>query len=169
MNRTTNSYNSMRKRGVRQGFSLVELSLSLMILAVILVIFGSSVLMAERSAGVRQSPGMNGQYTQAMSICQHKMDQLRAKGFGSLTYTELSDAQYIDDTPTSSTFKFNDVDHVGDYLINPTTYLKIETWSGDSTNNTILVTISITWYNLASESKQSTVTIQGYITNVGDY
>lgn len=169
MNSIINSYRSKRKRGMRQGFSLVELSLSLVILAIVLVIFGSSVLLAERSAGVRQSPGMNGQYTQALSICQHKMDQLRAKGFGCLNYTELSDAQFIDETPTSSPYKFNDVDNVGDYLINPTTSLEIETWSGDPTGNTILVTISITWQNLASESKKSTVTIKGLITNVGDY
>jgi len=91
-----------------KGFTLVEVMISLITFAVLTVIFGATVPLAKKTAH------MNGQYAQALSLCQHKIDQLRAVGYGRINYTELSDAGIIDDSPTTSPFSFNEVDQVED-------------------------------------------------------
>jgi len=105
---------------------------------------------------------MNGEYCQAISLCQHKIDQLRAIGFGRLNYTEMRDAEVVDDSPSNSPYSFVQVDDVDDYLPNPTATVALETVS----SKTIRVTVTITWNTHSYEAKTSSVTLQALIANV---
>lgn len=139
-----------------KGFTLVEVMISLITFAVLTVIFGATVPLAKKTAH------MNGQYAQALSLCQHKIDQLRAVGYGRINYTELSDAGIIDDSPTTSPFSFNEVDQVEDYLPQPTATLNIANWGPDQ----LKVTATITWRTTTYSTKTSTASLTAIITNV---
>ncbi len=139
----------------QRGFTLVEVLLSLGVFVVLTIIFAASVPLAHRTAKI------NGQYSQAISLCQHKIDQLRAVGYGRINYTELSDAGVIDDSPTSSPFSFTNVDSVEEYLPDPVTQLSLQYSSGE-----INATATISWRSGSSTSKRSTVSLSAIITNV---
>ncbi len=139
----------------KQGFTLVEVVLSLGVFVVLTLIFATSVPVAHRTAK------MNGQFSQALSLCQHKIDQLRAVGYGRINYTELSDAGIIDDSPSSPPFSFSEVDEVEDYLPNATARLALVQGT-----NEIRATATITWRSGAQQDKTSTVRLSAIITNV---
>jgi len=126
------------------------------VFTVIIHIFAGAVALAERTSY------MNGEYCQAISLCQHKIDQLRAIGFGRLNYTEMRDAEVVDDSPSNSPYSFVQVDDVDDYLPNPTATVALETVS----SKTIRVTVTITWNTHSYEAKTSSVTLQALIANV---
>lgn len=148
----TTTENTLRSR---RGFTLVEVMLSLGLLVVLTIIFAASVPLAHRTAK------LNGQYSQAISLCQHKIDQLRAVGYGRINYTELSDAAIIDDTPSSQPFSFTEVDEVEEYLPDPITRLTLQQGSGE-----IIATATINWQSGSSSTKRSTVSLSAVITNV---
>lgn len=145
------------RRLSNKGFTLVEAVVSLLVFAVIVLIFAGSIVLAEKTAR------LNGQYAQAISLCQHKIDQLRAVGYGRLNYTELNDAGIIADYPTTSPYTFNNTsDEVENYLLNPVSTLTIEAVDA----KTMRVTATITWRNSSNNSKTSTMSLTGLITNV---
>lgn len=139
-----------------KGFTLVEVMISLITFAVLTLIFAATVPLAKKTAH------MNGQYAQAISLCQHKIDQLRAVGYGRINYTELSDAGIIDDNPTTSPFSFNEVDQVEEYLPQPNATLNVESLGADK----LRITASITWRTTTYETKTSTASLTAIITNV---
>jgi len=141
-----------------RGFTLLEVMIAMMTLAAIIVIFAGSVVMAEKNAHV------NSQYAQAISLCQHKIDQLRAVGFGRLNYTELNDAYIVDDSPTASPYQFAIVDEVNQYLPTPSTSLSIAASPSDS--DVMVVTVSVTWRNARHKTNTSTVSLSALIANV---
>jgi hypothetical protein len=128
---------------------------SLFIFALVALIFSGTI-----SASLRAGR-LNGQYAQATSLCQHKIDQMRAVGFGRLNYTELSDAGIIDDDPSSQPFSFAQVDDVASYLPQASTSIRIETVD----SSVVKVTVSISWKKVAHESKVSTMSIYALIAN----
>lgn len=140
-----------------RGFTLVEIMVVLFVLAVIVMIFAGSVVMAEKAAHV------NGQFAQALSLCQHKLDQLRAVGYGRLNYTELDDAEIVDPTPTSSPFSFVVVDEAANYLLSPTATLTIQDLTAGKTK---IVTATITWKKARHQTKTCTVSLSGIIANI---
>jgi prepilin-type N-terminal cleavage/methylation domain-containing protein len=147
----------------KRGFTLVEVVMSLVVFSLLVVIFAACVPLSQ------QSSSANGQYSQAMSLCQHKIDQCRAIGWGRLNYTELKNAGIIDTAPTTSPFTFEDVDTVTTFLPQATATLKVEDLSqtiGGTTVTYTKVTVTITWKNLTYKTKTSTATAAGYIANV---
>lgn len=142
----------------RSGFTLVEVAISLFVFACIAIIFAGSVVLAEKTSHV------NGEYAQAISLAQHKIEQLRAIGFGRLNYTEMDDpGNIIDPTPTSSPYSFEQVDEVSKYLPSSTAQLSI---SYDS-ESIARVTVTITWKpNNENRSKPASVKLVALITNV---
>jgi type II secretory pathway pseudopilin PulG len=104
--------NLIRRRCSR-GYSLVEVLISILIISYIGIVFTASFPVAKRGSRVV------GNYAQAISIAQHKIDQLRAIGYGRLNYTELRSASAIDVSPTSSPYKFTTVDNLSQYFPNP--------------------------------------------------
>ncbi len=139
-----------------KGFTLVEVMISLITFAVLTLIFAATVPLAKKTAH------MNGQYAQAISLCQHKIDQLRAVGYGRITYTELSDAGIIDDSPTTPPFSFNEVDQVEEYLPQPNATLNVESIGP----NQLRIIASITWKTTTHNTKTSTASLTAIITNV---
>lgn len=130
--------------------------ISLGVFSLLIVIFATSVPLAKKSSQV------NGQYAQAISLCQHKIDQMRAVGYGRITYTELSDAGIVDDSPSTLPFSFVGVDDVESYLPQPTATVNVQYNGTDK----VTVTATITWKNTTYESKTSTVSLSAIITNV---
>jgi len=143
----------------RRGGALLEVMIALMVFACMMITFASSIIIAKSSSK------MNGQYAQAISLCQHKVDQLRAVGFGRLNYTELNDAGIVDDTPTQSPYSFVVSDDVSSYLYSATATLTLSTVAGTN-NDVILATVTISWKASPHRQQNSVVTVQAQITNV---
>jgi type II secretory pathway pseudopilin PulG len=140
------------------GFTIIEVAVAIMVFTFLMLIFASAMPMAKKAVE------MNGQYAQANSLCQHKIDQLRAVGFGRLTYDELSDAGIIDTSPASLPYHFDGVDEVSDYLNQATSTINIT--QPDATEPDILkVTITITWKTTNYETKPSSLTLSALISN----
>lgn len=140
-----------------RGFTLVEVVVSLVVFTSIMLVFSATVPQARKAAE------QNGQYAQALSLCQHKIDQMRAVGFGRLNYTELEDAEIIDTDPSNqSYYSFDGVDGISDYLINPDARITITALD----SKTSQVTAAITWQGSSTNSKTSNATLTAIITNV---
>ncbi len=139
------------------GFTLVEVCVAMLAMTVIIIIFGGSVLLAQRAGNV------NGQYAQALSICQHKIDQLRAVGYyRAMSYDELYDAGIIDETPNTSPFSFDNADNVDNYLPNASGTIKIK----ESTSKYVIVEVAINWRNSVPDARTSNVRPTAQICNV---
>jgi prepilin-type N-terminal cleavage/methylation domain-containing protein len=138
-----------------RGFTLIEVMLSLMVFVVLTLIFAAAVPVAHKTAK------MSGQYSQALSLCQHKIDQLRAVGYGRIDYDELSDAGIIDDSPSYPPFSFVGVDQVADCLSQPTATLSL-----DFGVDEVKATATITWRSGTDASKTSTASLSAIIANV---
>ena len=72
------------------GFTLVEVTLALIVFAMMTVLFAAVFPMTIRGAQY------SGNYTQAAMIAQHKMDQIRSAGFSSLDQGHLTNLSIID-------------------------------------------------------------------------
>ena len=101
----------MKKTGPRRqahrGYTLIEVAAAVFLMGVGVMLFGALYPTSYRSSR------MSGQYSQATSAVQHKVDQMRALGYGRLNYTELKNAGIIDATPNASPFRFEGVDELG--------------------------------------------------------
>lgn len=147
-----------KQQGTR-GFTLVEVMIALFIFSLLMVMFTSSLLVAKSAST------MNGQYAQAISLAQHKMDQLRAVGYGGLTYSELSALGIIDAAPTTTPYSFvsasND-DQVPNYIPHPVkATVDIQAYGPDP--RVKVITITIVWKSNAKRANNSQVTIYGQI------
>lgn len=140
----------------RSGFTLVETIISLMVFSLLILTFAGTMSVSLRAGK------LNGQYAQATSLCQHKIDQMRAVGFGRLNYIELSDAGIIDDYPTVLPFSFAQIDEVGSYLSSATATINIQTVS----STVYKVTVDISWKNVTYGDRRSTMSVTGLIANV---
>ena len=74
----------------RSGLTLMEVMVSLFVFSLLIVVFSSSLIVGKSAAKI------NGEYAQAISLAQHKIDQLRAIEYGRLTYSELSEGGFVD-------------------------------------------------------------------------
>jgi hypothetical protein len=140
--------------------------IALFVFGLLVVLFAGSLMVSNAATGI------NGQYAQALSLCQHKMDQLRAFGYGKLNYDELSYAYIIDENPTTLPYSFSQVDGVNDILqlkdnkghqSSPTTSIEISDLPGDP--RVKVVTVKVKWKSASHKLKNSTATLVGYIAN----
>ena len=72
------------------GFTLVEVTLALIVFAMMTILFAAVFPMSMRGAQY------GGNYAQAAMIAQHKIDQIRSAGFTSLDQGHLSNLSIID-------------------------------------------------------------------------
>jgi Tfp pilus assembly protein PilV len=154
---------SLRGRST-SGFTLIEVMLCVFTISLMALTLACVLPMARKTAIV------NGQYAQASSLCQHKVDQLRAMGFGRMNYTELHDAKVVDDTPTSSPFSFKNIDHVDDdtvatYFPNSTATVTLQPVTGQP--DKILATVTISWRPVRNQTHTCTMTVTARIINQG--
>ncbi|MGV3618233.1 MAG: type IV pilus modification PilV family protein [Fimbriimonas sp.] len=126
----------MRTRRVRsRGFTWIEVLLSIFVVGITAAIYGSLIPMSAKT----QTMAANHQ--QALGIIQHKIDQLRAVGYGRLTFTELKDAGIIDSSPTSSPFRFDTVDNLDSLYISSVGTIAVS----DFSTTVRQVTVTLTW------------------------
>lgn len=154
------------RRRRRRGFSLTEVIIALFVFALLTTLFAGSMMVSNAATG------MNGQYAQALSLCQHKMDQLRAVGYGRLDFTELNDAGIVDATPTASPYSFMVQDSVASVLalddghghtVPPTATVTIVNSATDT--RVKVVTVTVTWKSASRRMTTSKASIVGYIVN----
>ncbi|MGI4789838.1 MAG: type IV pilus modification PilV family protein [Janthinobacterium lividum] len=155
----TNQFVS-RRRSAR-GFTITEVALALIIFAMMTIMFAAVFPMTVRGAQY------SGNYSQAAMLTQHKMDQIRSAGFGSLTRTALQNLSIIDTTQPSgypasvtggTTYSFT----TADTLVNNGTgqgyfppgsvgtvticdYAALHPSSGVPTGKMDYVTVTLTW------------------------
>jgi len=147
-------------RSRQSGFTLLEVMISIFILTAIALMFASAIPAAKKSAT------LNGQYAQATSLCQHKIDQLRAIGPGRMmTFGDLFEAGIIDQTPTAAPYSFVAADSISNYLPNPTATLTIQSVSGEP--NALKATVTITWQPAIHQAHSSRMSVTAIITNQG--
>jgi hypothetical protein len=124
-----------------------------------MLIFGTAIPLSEKAAMV------NGEYAQAMSICQHKIDQLRGLGYTNIkSYTALHTAGIVDDSPTVSPYSFAAADSLSTTLINPTATITIADMTGQA-NKVAQVTVTLTWKAATYGTKTCTLTLYALIAN----
>lgn len=150
-----------------QGFTLTEVIIALFVFALLTLLFAGSFMLSAKATGI------NGQYAQALSLCQHKMDQLRAVGHGRLGFDELNDACIVDDEPSTLPYRFTVQDGVADLLglrnaqgvvtNPPTTSISITNLGSDT--RVKVVTVSILWKAAPNRTTNSSATVVGYIAN----
>jgi type II secretory pathway pseudopilin PulG len=150
--------------GRSRGFTLVEATVVLFVLGMMVLVFAGSVVMAEKAAHV------NGDFSQALSVCQHMIDELRARGLGCLSHEELNDMGLVDDTPTdlsrlsfTSAEKLDDVS-TGSYLPSATGKLAISFFAPGT--KAALVTATVTWKRANHLTKTCSVSVSAIITNI---
>ncbi len=108
------SHHSLARRRTA-GFTLVEVTLALIVFAMMTILFAAVFPMTVRGAQY------GGNYTQGAMIAQHKMDQLRSAGFSSLDQGHLTNLSIID-TPQpagypisingGATYSFTSAEHL---------------------------------------------------------
>lgn len=138
-----------------RGFTLIEVMISLMVFVVLTLIFAACVPVAKKASK------MNGQYSQAISLCQHKIDQLRAVGAGRVNYSDLAEIRIIDENPSTQPYSFSGVDDVASILPESTTTLSVVYGTDE-----VKVTATVTWKSTNYESKTSRASLSAIITNV---
>lgn len=153
------------RRPRERAFTLMEVMVALFVFSLLVVVFSSSLIVAKSASKI------NGEYAQAISLAQHKMDQLRAIGFGRLTTEELVEGQFVDDDGrTTSPYNFVVVDQVADYLPGaslghgPTAQLRIDPHPGGDTRIK-KITVTLTWRVSPRRSSDSKVEQIAYISN----
>lgn len=128
----------------------------MLVITVVVMIFAGAVSVGQRASG------LNGEYSQAISLCQHKIDQLRTVGYGRLTYDELSDAGIIDPSPTNPPYRFNGVDSVSQYLSDASATIDLYS-TGDP--EVVRVVVNLSWRNGSYATKRSSTSLTALIAN----
>lgn len=146
---------SRRRHRPRRGFSLIDTAVATLVMAAGVLVFAGFYPTAARCSK------MSGNYSQAISEVQHKVDQLRAVGYGRLTYTDLKDAGIIDASPTASPFRFEARDNLSSLLWSPIGTITVTNVSTDLRQ----VTITLTWLRTSQSTQRSTHAVTILVTN----
>ena len=142
-------------RRARRGTSLLEVVLAVFFMASAMLIFGALQPTSAKTSRV------NGNYSQAVSLVQHKVDQLRAVGYGRLTYSELNAAGIIDTTPTAQPYHYETVDEIAQYLPSPTATVAFTSAGTDVMH----VTITVAWQGAPDKAMQGSYSAEVLIPN----
>ncbi len=150
-----------RHRSRRGGFTLAEVMLSLVVLAMMTLMFGAVFPITMRAATEGNS------YSQAALIAQRKVDQLRQAQYGSLfdntngtALTKLSRLNIVDPAQNADgSYSFTAVDHLtgasGFYSGDSVGKIKISDYSADPSPSNFgvlpgagqiaVATVTVTW------------------------
>ena len=142
-----------RKAKTLNGVTLVEVMVSIFVLTFVLLMFAATLPMAAKTSK------MNGNYAQAVSLCQHKIDQMRAVGYGRLTYGELTSAQIIDASPKRPPYSFNQVDELSSFFSNFNGTINVE----NPETGVRKVTVRLQWGGTGAKQTEGTYTLVALI------
>lgn len=141
-------FNSTRRR--LSGSSLIEIMFAIFIVA------GAALVFAALIPPAVKSEKMVASHQQAISIIQHKIDQLRGIGYGRLTYAEMLDAGIIDSNPSSSPYRFTQVDQLNTFYPQATGTITIS----DFDANVRRVNVTLTWTGAAFRQGNGTLALE---------
>lgn len=151
---TTNKPAAARiRRRTRRGFTWIEVLISIAIVALCGTMFAALMPMSAKTQTMVEC------YQQATSLAQHKIDQLRAVGYGRLTYDELSDAEIIDASPTASPFSFKTADGLLNIYKNATGTITVSDYSSDIKQ----VVVALTWTGAGVTQGNGSLTVTALI------
>lgn len=91
-------------RGRRRAFTLIEVVLSIFLLAVVAVIFGALFPIGQRLSGGAKWRAV------ALMLAERRMEAVKLLGYGNLTYDGLRAYGLIDASPNTSPFSFTNTD-----------------------------------------------------------
>ena len=145
-----------RRRGsTQQGFTLMEVTLSLIIFTLMTLLFGAVLPIAVRGA----KHGTD--YSQAAALAQRKIDQLRVAGYSRLfdgsSGTALSnlsaenvvDAQNGSSGASGGAYDFTTVDHLtgagGFFPPGSTGTITVAPYTAQTAGSVAQVTVTVTW------------------------
>lgn len=143
----------LASRARRRGFTLIEVTVAMMIFLAMILMFAAVFPIAVRGAI------FSNDYSQAVALCQHKMDQLRQEGFNNMgdSGSVLSNDGVIDAvTPPTAlpyTYTFTNCDNLTSFFPSGATgTITIQ----DATGLTSVydATVQIQW-NLPNNGKSS--------------
>lgn len=136
-----------------RGFTWIEILAAVFVIGITAMIFGAVFPMAAKTQA------MAANHQQALGIAQHKIDQLRAVGYGRLTYTELKNAGIIDSTTTTSPYRYTTVDDLASLY--PTAVGTIAVTDFSTTIRQ--VTVTLTWSNSARRPGNGTLSLSALV------
>jgi prepilin-type N-terminal cleavage/methylation domain-containing protein len=148
-----------RRRRGRPGYSLIEVIVAMTLFSLATLVFAALFPAAARTSR------MNNQYAQAVSLAQHKIDQMRAVGYGRLDYTDLLAASIIDATPNASPFRFDQqsatdsTDDLSNFFPSDTSSITI----ADEATDLKRVTVTLNWTGDGSKQTAGSVTLVALI------
>lgn len=96
---------------------------------------------------------------QAVVLMQHKIDQLRAIGYGRLTLTEMRDAGIVDSSMSGSNYTFTTVDNTSAIYRGATGTIAIT----DFSNVIKRVTVTISWSGSARRQGNGSFSVTALI------
>jgi prepilin-type N-terminal cleavage/methylation domain-containing protein len=147
------------RRRVRPGFSLVEVLVAMTLFSIATLVFAALFPAAARTSR------MNNNYAQAVSLAQHKIDQLRAVGYGRLNYTDLLAAGIIDASPVTSPYRFDQqsvadtADDLANFFPSDTSSIAIT----DEATDLRRVTVTLNWNGINNETQSGSVQLVALI------
>jgi prepilin-type N-terminal cleavage/methylation domain-containing protein len=144
---------SRHGRRAHRGYSLIEVMVATFLLSMAVLTFAALFPVAAKSSK------MTGNYAQAVSIAQHKIDQLRAIGYGRLNYTEMLNAGIIDAAPGSDPYEFDVIDNLAGYFPIYTGTISLATEAADLTR----VTVTVAWQGQGDRATQGNATLVALI------
>ncbi len=137
-----------RRAGVHRGLSLLDVVMGTMLIAFGVIAFASLYPTASQSAR------MTSEYSQAIAAVQHKVDQMRAIGYGRITYTDLKNIRVIDASPTVAPYRFDGVDSLANYFQNPVGTISVSAYSATIRS----VTVTLTWNSRPTKTSSHAIT-----------
>ena len=136
------------------GFTLLEIVVATFIFALAALIFAGMVPISAKTAY------LNGQYAQAVSIAQNKIDELRQIGYGRLTLTELKAAGRIDNNSATLPYPFTATDNVANSLPSGTGTINITTVTPPVAGTQAMqVVVTVTWKPVSYSTRTDSVSM----------
>jgi prepilin-type N-terminal cleavage/methylation domain-containing protein len=136
-------------RRARQGYSLIEVMVATFLLSLGVLAFSALAPVSAKASK------MNGNYAQAVSIAQHKVDQLRAVGYGRLNHADLLAAGVVDASPTAQPYKFDTTEGLANYFPIFTSSIAI----ADVATDLRQATVTVSWTGQGDKATQGNATL----------
>lgn len=139
----------------RRGQTLIDVIVATMVIAWGVLAFVAIYPSASRSSRT------SADYAQACTATQHKIDQMRAIGYGRLNYADLRNGGIIDTTSNASPYRFEAIDGLSAAFWNPVGTITVSTVSTDLAK----VTVRLEWKATPGRTTVSYHQVSAYIAN----
>jgi prepilin-type N-terminal cleavage/methylation domain-containing protein len=133
----------------RPGLTLIEVMIAVLLLSFAVTVFASLYPLAMRLRSKSENT------TRATTLCQQKIEQVRAFPYTSLKYSGLQGGGVIDASPASSPFSFTTIDGLATKLPQGTGSLTLSNPGSDP--DLTQITVTVTWGGLVQGGNSVTV------------